>query len=90
MPAAESRAPKRSYSPTYGPGQPPTCWARAGGRLGGERLAALRAAGVATDEEAFQNILARLAGARGLRTPTQLKALRAAGIPPPPPTISWV
>ena len=56
--------------------------AQQGGGSAGERLAALRAAGVATDEEA-QNILARLA--RADSTPTQLEALRAAGIPPPPP-----
>ena len=57
--------------------------AQQGGGSAGERLAALRAAGVATDEEA-QNILARLL-ARAESTPTQLEALRAAGIPPPPP-----
>jgi hypothetical protein len=52
--------------------------AQRGGGSAVERLAALRAAGVATDEEA-QNILTR-AARRG-----QLEALRAAGIPPPPP-----
>jgi len=57
--------------------------AQQGGGSAGERLAALRAAGVATDEEA-QNILARLL-ARAESTPTQLEALRAAGIPPPQP-----
>jgi hypothetical protein len=55
--------------------------AQQGGGSAGERLAALRSAGVATDEEA-QNILRRVWRDSAL---TQLEALRAAGIPPPPP-----
>ena len=54
--------------------------AQRGGGSAGERLAALRAAGVATDEET-QNILRRVWRDSAL---TQLEALRAAGIPPPP------